>query len=234
MVDARTVRIAAAPARRNPAALGSPRVTELLVTARKRPERLDTLPAGISVVSGDQLIATAAGGARDTAGQLVGVLATNLGPGRDKLLMRGLSDGAFTGRARSTVSTYLDDAPINYNAPDPDLRLTDVERIETLRGPQGALYGSGALSGVYRIVANKPDPEAYLGVVDSMYLKPHQVMLCAAHNGDLAAAQKCGLSTGYINRPYEHGPGQKRDLKAEGDWDAVGNSIVELAKKIGC
>ena len=31
-----------------------------------------------------------------------------------------------------------------------------------------------------------------------------------AHNGDLAAAQKCGLSTGYINRPYEHGPGQKR------------------------
>jgi 2-haloacid dehalogenase len=79
----------------------------------------------------------------------------------------------------------------------------------------------------------KPDPESYLGVVDSMYLKPHQVMLCAAHNGDLAAAQKCGLSTGFVIRPNEHGPGQKRDLKPEGDWDAVGNTIVELAKKIG-
>ena len=45
----------------------------------------------------------------------------------------------------------------------------------------------------------KPDPEAYLGVVDSMYLKPHQVMLVAAHNGDLAAAQKCGLSTGFVH-----------------------------------
>jgi len=72
-------------------------------------------------------------------------------------LMRGLSDGAFTGRARSTVGTYLDDVPINYNAPNPDLRLVDVARVETVRGPQGALYGSGALSGVYRIVTNKPD-----------------------------------------------------------------------------
>jgi 2-haloacid dehalogenase len=80
----------------------------------------------------------------------------------------------------------------------------------------------------------KPDPESYLGVVDSMYLKPHQVMLVAAHNGDLKAAQKCGLSTGFVHRPKEHGPNQKTDLKADGDWDAVGNSIIEVAKKIGC
>jgi len=163
IVDAGTVRITpAAPA---PRVVGpsAPLVTELLVTARKRPERLDTLPAGVSVIAAEQLFATNAYDARQTAGQLVGVLTTNLGPGRDKLLMRGLSDGAFTGRARSTVSTYLDDAPINYNAPDPDLRLTDVERVETVRGPQGALYGSGALAGVYRIVTNKPDPDRYSG-----------------------------------------------------------------------
>jgi iron complex outermembrane receptor protein len=95
------------------------------------------------------------------------VLATNLGPGRDKLLMRGLSDGAFTGRARSTVSTYLDEDPINYNAPDPDLRLVDVDRIETVRGPQGALYGSGALAGIYRIVTNKPDAEKFSGALQA-------------------------------------------------------------------
>jgi 2-haloacid dehalogenase len=80
----------------------------------------------------------------------------------------------------------------------------------------------------------KPDPEAYLGVVDSMYLKPEQVMLVAAHNNDLAAAQKCGLSTGFVLRPTEHGPGQTRDLKAEGDWNAVGTSMIDLAKKLGC
>jgi outer membrane receptor protein involved in Fe transport len=163
IVDAKTVRITAVSAQPHIEGPALPSVSELLVTARRRPERLDVLPAGVSAVSGEQLVASGAYDVRDTAGQLVGVLTTNLGPGRDKLLMRGLSDGAFTGRARSTVSTYLDDAPINYNAPDPDLRLTDVERVETLRGPQGALYGSGALAGVYRIVANKPDTERFAG-----------------------------------------------------------------------
>ena len=41
-------------------------------------------------------------------------------------------------------------------------------------------------------------------------------------------------STGFIHRPNEHGPGQKTDLKADGDWNAVGESVIELAKKIGC
>lgn len=135
-------------------------VSEVMVTAARRLGRLDDLPAGVSVISGEHLRASNAGDVRDTAGQLVGVLMTNLGPGRDKLLMRGLSDGAFTGRARSTVTTYLGETPINDNAPDPDLRLTDIDRVETIRGPQGALYGSGAIAGVYRIVPNKPDPNA--------------------------------------------------------------------------
>lgn len=80
----------------------------------------------------------------------------------------------------------------------------------------------------------KPDPESYLGVVKTMYLEPHQVMLVAAHNGDLKAAQKCGLSTAFVLRPTEHGPGQKTDLGAEGDWDVAGNSMIEVAKKLGC
>ena len=67
-----------------------------------------------------------------------------------------------------------------------------------------------------------------------MYVKPEQVMLVAAHNNDLAAAQKCGLSTGFVLRPNEHGPNQKRDLKAEGEWNAVGTSMIDLAKKLGC
>ena len=161
VVDSRTVRIQPVQADSQPRAAPPSApvtlVTELMVTARRRPERVDALPAGVSVISSEQLRAFGARDTRDTAGQLVGVTMTNLGPGRDKLLMRGLSDGAFTGRARSTVGTYLDDVPINSNAPNPDLRLVDVERVETVRGPQGALYGSGALSGVYRIVTNKPD-----------------------------------------------------------------------------
>ena len=132
-------------------------VAELVVTATKRPAALDSLPGSVSAISGEQMSASGAVEVGQTVGQLAGVLTTNLGPGRDKLLIRGLSDGAFTGRARSTISTYLDDAPINYNAPDPDLRLVDVARIEVVRGPQGALYGSGAMGGIYRIVTRKPN-----------------------------------------------------------------------------
>ena len=162
IVDARTVRILPAPPSSVPA---PPReaqrppslVAEVVVTATKRPVSLDRLPAGVSAISGEQIEMTGAVDVGRTVGQLAGVLSTNLGPGRDKLLIRGLSDGAFTGRTRSTVGTYLDDAPINYNAPDPDLRLVDIDRVEVIRGPQGALYGSGAIAGIYRIVTRKPD-----------------------------------------------------------------------------
>ena len=194
----------------------TPVVAELLVTARKRPERLDALPAGVSVLSGDQLRATGAGDVRDTAGELVGVLMTNLGPGRDKVLMRGLSDGAFTGRARSTVSTYLDDAPINYNAPDPDLRLTDVERVETLRGPQGALYGSGALAGVYRIVAMKPDPERFAAGL--------QVQASRTHGGSASY-----VAEGFTNLPL---PGGKAALRLVGYYDDEGGYLDNVALRL--
>lgn len=132
-------------------------VGELLVTATKRVRDPRELAVGITAIPRRRLHETGASDPADAAAQMAGVLTTNLGPGRNKLLLRGLSDGVFTGRARSTVATYLDDIPVNYNAPDPDFRLVDVERVEVARGPQGALYGAGALSGVYRIVTRKPD-----------------------------------------------------------------------------
>ncbi|WP_309604299.1 TonB-dependent receptor [Phenylobacterium sp.] len=131
-------------------------VSEVLVTATKRVRDPRQLAVAVTVVRGADLAATGASGAAEGVAQL-GMLTTNLGPARDKLLLRGLSDGAYTGRARSTVATYLDDIPLNNNAPDPDLRLADIDRIEIARGPQGALYGAGFVSGIYRIVSRKPE-----------------------------------------------------------------------------
>lgn len=145
----------AEPARPSPVVT----ISELLVTATKRIRNPNQLAVAVTAIPRSQIQASGATDAGEAAGQLAGVLATNLGPGRNKLLLRGLSDGAYTGRARSMVATYLDDIPINYNAPDPDLRLVDTERVEVARGPQGALYGAGSLSGVYRIVSRKPDLE---------------------------------------------------------------------------
>ncbi|WP_141653123.1 TonB-dependent receptor [Phenylobacterium immobile] len=138
-------------------------VSEVLITVTKRVEAANRLAASVSTLSRRALAETGSVDPADISGQLSGLLTTDLGPARDKLLLRGLSDGAFTGRSRSTVGTYLDDAPLNYNAPDPDLRLVDVEQVELVRGPQGALYGGGSLSGVFRIVTRKPDLYAYEG-----------------------------------------------------------------------
>ena len=132
-------------------------VSDVLVTATRRIRNARELAVAITTIPRVGLEATGASNAGEAASQFAGVLVTNLGPGRNKLLLRGLSDGAHTGRTRSTVATYLDDVPVNYNAPDPDLRLVDVERVEVARGPQGALFGAGSLSGVYRIVSRKPD-----------------------------------------------------------------------------
>ena len=78
----------------------------------------------------------------------------------------------------------------------------------------------------------KPDRETYLGAVALLGLAPAEVMLCAAHNQDLAAAQSYGLRTAFIARPTEYGPHQSRDFKAEGDWDYVVDSIEQLADRL--
>ena len=82
--------------------------------------------------------------------------------------------------------------------------------------------------------AYKPLPQAYLASAELLNLKPAQVMLVAAHNGDLAAAAGCGLRTAFVARPKEYGPNQKRDFKAEREWDVVTDSFTALAKAMGC
>ncbi|MFL5251340.1 MAG: haloacid dehalogenase type II [Rhodopila sp.] len=79
----------------------------------------------------------------------------------------------------------------------------------------------------------KPDPETYLGVARLLNLRPDQVMMGAAHNGDLAAARGCGLQTAFFPRPGEYGPKQDRDTKAEQDWDIVAADIQDMAAQLG-
>ncbi|WP_204011699.1 haloacid dehalogenase type II [Virgisporangium aurantiacum] len=78
----------------------------------------------------------------------------------------------------------------------------------------------------------KPQPEAYLRAAAFLELEPAQVMLAAAHNDDLAAARWSGLSTAFIPRPTEHGPGQTRDLRPESDWDVVATDVIDLAHQL--
>jgi len=80
----------------------------------------------------------------------------------------------------------------------------------------------------------KPDPETYLGAARLLCLKPEQVMMVAAHNHDLKAAQTLGLKTAFVARPTEYGPLQKYDFEATGDWDIVAKDFGAVAERMGC
>ena len=170
IVDAETVRIIAAPPPRARPKPLAPRPTppapiverppppiEIVVTATKQGQPLDRYPgtAHIESVGGIGL-----GENRDTAAfvaRIPALASTNLGPGRNKLFVRGIADSSFSGPTQSTVGLYLGDLRLTYNAPEPDLRLYDMERVEVLEGPQGTLYGAGALGGIIRIVPRMAD-----------------------------------------------------------------------------
>lgn len=79
----------------------------------------------------------------------------------------------------------------------------------------------------------KPVPQSYTDCCRILGLPPRQVMMVAAHNNDLDAAQKQGLSTAFVARPTEKGPGQKTDLTATGNWDIVARDFNELADRLG-
>ena len=80
----------------------------------------------------------------------------------------------------------------------------------------------------------KPHPDVYRTALTLLGLAPDRVMMVAAHNYDLAAAQALGLRTAFVPRPLEYGPGQTTDLVAEGKWDVVVDSVEELAAALGC
>jgi len=78
----------------------------------------------------------------------------------------------------------------------------------------------------------KPDPETYLGATRLLGCAPGEVMMVAAHKDDLRAAAACGLRTGFVARPLEHGPGVRIDRRPEKDFDINARDFNALAAKL--
>ena len=78
----------------------------------------------------------------------------------------------------------------------------------------------------------KPDPEIYRMAAELLGERPGEVMLVAAHNGDLLAARAEGLRTAFVARPTEYGPHQSRDFAAEHDFDVVAGDFGDLADRL--
>jgi outer membrane receptor protein involved in Fe transport len=142
----------------------APPQEEIVVTATKRAIPMSAYPGGVQVVDGGTLSAAESLRGTDAIeARIASVASTHLGPGRNKLFIRGIADSSFVGPTQSTVGQYWGNSRITYSAPDPNLRLYDVQSVEVLEGPQGTLYGAGSLGGVVRVVPRAPDLDTVEG-----------------------------------------------------------------------
>jgi 2-haloacid dehalogenase len=79
----------------------------------------------------------------------------------------------------------------------------------------------------------KPDREVYQSAADFLDLKVADVMMVAAHLGDLRAAKGVGLKTALVTRPLEYGPNGKPDLKPDSSVDVAAKDFNDLAERLG-
>ncbi|HOY77195.1 MAG TPA: TonB-dependent receptor [Hyphomonadaceae bacterium] len=140
-------------------------IDTVIITANKRTQALEDVPASITVISEDDLRRSSADSIETLANAIPGLQLQSFGPGQTRITIRGVSPDEQTGV--STVGYYIDEIPIM--APDqrsqPEVWLYDVDRVEVLRGPQGTLYGEGAMGGAVRIITKKPDTSAFAASV---------------------------------------------------------------------
>jgi len=78
----------------------------------------------------------------------------------------------------------------------------------------------------------KTDREVYIGAVDLLGCAAHEVMMVAAHPGDLHAAQTCGLRTAFVHRPLEYGPTGQGQTTPDGEFDIVADDFEDLARRL--
>lgn len=141
-----------------PAIAGITHGPAIMVAASRRDASLHALPFAAQVVSGEAI--DAGSGARGTdaiADRVALISATHLGPGREKLFLRGIADSSFASTRAATVAQYLGEQRLTYRAPDPGLLPYDLQQVEVLPGPRGTLYGAGALGGMIRLQPHAPE-----------------------------------------------------------------------------
>ncbi len=135
--------------------------SEIVVTAQKREQNLSDVPAAIQAISGETLERRGISNLNDLVDFIPGAsVVSNAGPGFSTIQIRGVSSGTV---GDATVGYYIDD--VVFSIPNlqlsPPSRLLDLERTEVLRGPQGTLYGNGAMGGLVRLITAKPNTDAF-------------------------------------------------------------------------
>ena len=145
---------------------------EIVVTAQKRSESVQTVPISMSVYTQADLERRGVTSLYDVSRIAPSLAVISSGPGENNLIVRGISSVAGSA---ATVGYYLDDTPINASSNAAllstrgviDPSMLDIARIEVLRGPQGTLYGSSSMGGTVRYISNQPKLDTFEGLIHS-------------------------------------------------------------------
>lgn len=209
---------------------------EVVVTAQKRTENIQDVPAAVSVIS-NQLVSDLHASQLTDIGNYVPALQIDSGgsPGQTTISIRGI---APIGRG-ATVATYIDDSPIGSsssygggNAFALDLLPYDVQRLEVLRGPQGTLYGASSMGGLLKYVLTTPSLEKFEAQVggDVFAMANADGSPGGGVNARLSGPLlegKLGLTASYAR---EHTPGFI-DNAASGQTDQ--NGVMQQSGRVG-
>jgi len=141
----------------------------ITVTAQKRTENVQQVPISMDVLDTDRLSQNNVKDLDDYQRLLPSVSIQHLFLGFTNVTMRGVSAGSNANHSASlpSVGMYLDEQPITTIQGALDMNIYDVERVESLAGPQGTLYGASSQAGTIRIITNKPDPSALYGSAEA-------------------------------------------------------------------
>lgn len=161
--------LATAPAQAQTAPETAAEGNEIIVTATKRGSSLQDVPFSINAQTEADIARTGATTLEDLSRNVAGLAIQNLGPGQSQVAVRGVSAGQIARDqpgVKEQVGVYLDESVVSLSLFTPDLDLFDLNRVETLRGPQGTLFGSGSVGGTIRYITNQPTTERVEGTIE--------------------------------------------------------------------
>ena len=147
-------------------------IEEIVVTAQKREQAIQTIPISIKALTGEMLENIGADSLDEVVRQVPSLSMTDLSRGGNNVQIRGL--GSNVGNV-GTVAIYRDGViatnriQSSGSFAEQDSALYDVERVEVLRGPQGTLYGEGSFGGVINIISKRPDATEFAGAFAATY-----------------------------------------------------------------
>ena len=158
----------------NPPPQASPTQTQeegaIIVTATKRASTVQDVPFSVNAQTAADLQRAHAQTIEDISRNVAGLTVQNLGPGQSQVSIRGVSAGQVVRDqpgVKEQVGIYLDETPVSLSLFTPDFDLFDLNRVETLRGPQGTLFGAGSVGGTIRYITNQPKLETIEGQVEA-------------------------------------------------------------------